>query len=44
VRSVLTVEGSINSRSARGGTALVRVQEQLEEISAARASLNEWIA
>jgi argininosuccinate lyase len=44
VRSVLTVEGSINSRSARGGTALARVQEQLAEVSAATASLNEWIA
>jgi argininosuccinate lyase len=44
VRSVLTVEGSINSRSVRGGTALARVQEQLAEVSAATASLNEWIA
>jgi argininosuccinate lyase len=44
VRFVLTVEGSINSRSARGGTALARVQEQLAEVSAATASLNEWIA
>ena len=44
VRSVLTVEGSINSRSARCGTALARVQEQLAEVSAATASLNEWIA
>jgi argininosuccinate lyase len=44
VRSVLTVEGSINSRSGRGGTALTRVQEQLEEVSAATASLDEWIS
>jgi argininosuccinate lyase len=44
VRSVLTVEGSINSRSGRGGTALRRVQEQLEEVSAAAASLDEWTA
>jgi argininosuccinate lyase len=44
VRSVLTVEGSINSRSGRGGTALPRVQEQLEEVGAATASLHEWIS
>jgi argininosuccinate lyase len=44
VRSVLTVEGSINSRSGRGGTALTRVQEQLEEVSAAAASLDDWTA
>jgi argininosuccinate lyase len=44
VRSVLTVEGSINSRSGRGGTALARVQEQLDEVRTATALLNEWIA
>jgi argininosuccinate lyase len=44
VRSVLSVEGSINSRAGRGGTALARVQEQLDEVSAAVASLDEWIA
>jgi len=44
VRSVLTVEGSINSRSGRGGTALARVQEQLDEVRTAMASLNEWMA
>jgi argininosuccinate lyase len=44
VRSVLTVDGSINSRSGRGGTALARVQEQLDEVTAATASLDEWIA
>jgi argininosuccinate lyase len=44
VRTVLTVEGSINSRSGRGGTALTRVQEQLEEVGAATASLDEWIS
>ena len=32
VRSVLTVEGSVASRSGRGGTAPVRVLEQLEEM------------
>jgi argininosuccinate lyase len=44
VRSVLTMEGSINSRSGRGGTALTRVKEQLEEVGAATASLHEWIS
>ena len=32
VREVLTVEGSLASRSARGGTAPVRVAEQLTEL------------
>ncbi|CUR62051.1 Argininosuccinate lyase [metagenome] len=32
VRSVLTVEGSVGSRSGRGGTAPVRVREQLDEL------------
>jgi argininosuccinate lyase len=35
VREVLSVEGSISSRDARGGTALVRVTEQLAELRAA---------
>jgi argininosuccinate lyase len=29
---VLTVEGSVSSRSGRGGTAPVRVREQLDEL------------
>jgi argininosuccinate lyase len=33
VRSVLSVTGSINSRTGRGGTALVRVREQLDEVA-----------
>jgi argininosuccinate lyase len=44
VRSVLTVDGSINSRSGRGGTAPARVQEQLDEVGTATALLREWIA
>ena len=32
VREVLTVEGSLASRDSRGGTALVRVTEQLAEV------------
>ena len=35
VREVLTVEGSVSSRAGRGGTAPVRVAEQLEELAAA---------
>ena len=35
VRSVLTVEGSVASRSGRGGTAPVRVREQLDELRTA---------
>jgi argininosuccinate lyase len=43
VGSVLSVEGSINSRTGRGGTALARVREQLDEVSVAAASLDAWI-
>ena len=34
VREVLTVEGSVASRDGRGGTAPVRVREQLVELTA----------
>ena len=37
VRAVLTVEGSVASRSGRGGTAPARVREQLDELRAATA-------
>jgi argininosuccinate lyase len=37
VRAVLTVEGSVASRSGRGGTAPVRVGEQLGELRSASA-------
>jgi len=37
VRSVLTVEGSVASRTGRGGTAPIRVSEQLAELDAALA-------
>ena len=43
VRSVLTVEGSINSRSGRGGTAEVRVREQLAELQAELAVIEKWL-
>jgi len=39
VRSVLSVEGSIASRNARGGTAGERVTEQLAELEAKVATL-----
>jgi argininosuccinate lyase len=39
VRSVLTVEGSLASRSARGGTAPARVAEQLAELREVAAAL-----
>ena len=39
VRAVLTVEGSIASRDARGGTAPARVADQLVELRAAAATL-----
>ncbi|MGQ0844441.1 MAG: argininosuccinate lyase [Sporichthyaceae bacterium] len=42
VRDVLTVEGSIASRSARGGTAAVRVQDQLTELAADLAAQRAW--
>ena len=35
VRTVLTVEGSVASRSGRGGTAPDRVREQLDEVRTA---------
>jgi argininosuccinate lyase len=45
VRDVLTVAGSIASRDARGGTAAVRVAEQLTGLrsaaAAARAALSD---
>ncbi|MBO3103043.1 argininosuccinate lyase [Cellulomonas fengjieae] len=42
VHSVLTVEGSLASRSAYGGTAPVRVAEQLERARARSAELRTW--
>ena len=42
VRSVLTVDGSIASRDSRGGTAPVRVAEQLAGVRVLAARLREW--
>jgi argininosuccinate lyase len=41
VREVLTVEGSVASRDGRGGTAPVRVAEQLAELTAAVAGARD---
>lgn len=43
VLSVLTVEGSINSRNGRGGTAMVQVQAQLDELSAKCDEIERWV-
>ncbi|GAA1881483.1 argininosuccinate lyase [Pseudonocardia ailaonensis] len=42
VREVLTVEGSIASRDARGGTAGVRVAEQLDQVRLTSADHRAW--
>ena len=43
VRSVLSVTGSINSRTGRGGTATVRVREQLGEVRDVMSSVDAWL-
>jgi argininosuccinate lyase len=43
VREVLTVEGSVASRDGRGGTAPVRVTEQLAELRSAIAEHRGWL-
>jgi len=44
VREVLTVEGSVASRDARGGTAPARVAEQLAELRTVVADHRAWLA
>ncbi|GEP38581.1 argininosuccinate lyase [Nocardioides psychrotolerans] len=44
VREVLTVEGSVSSRNGRGGTAPVRVREQLDELLTRAAAQREHLA
>ncbi len=44
VRTVLTSEGSVSSRTGRGGTAPVRVAEQLEELRKRIAEARSWLA
>jgi argininosuccinate lyase len=43
VKEVLTVQGSIGSRDGRGGTAPVRVREQLAEVRAVIAEQRAWL-
>ncbi|CAA9324024.1 MAG: Argininosuccinate lyase [uncultured Nocardioidaceae bacterium] len=42
VREVLSVEGSVASRDARGGTAPARVREQLDELALVAEPLRTW--
>ena len=44
VRSVLSVEGALNARSSFGGTAPVRVAEQLEAVRNDIATVRAWSA
>lgn len=44
VRDVLTADGSVAARDGRGGTAPVRVAEQLDEVVARATSLREQLA
>jgi argininosuccinate lyase len=44
VLEVLTVAGSINSRSGRGGTAQIRVAEQLAELRNSIEAISDWLA
>lgn len=44
VREVLTVDGAVASRTTRGGTAKVRVEEQRERVAAASAEYRQWAA
>ncbi|MFF0458481.1 argininosuccinate lyase [Nocardia africana] len=44
VREVLTVQGSIASRNSRGGTAGVRVAEQLGEVRTTAAEARAWLS
>ena len=42
VLDVLTVDGSVAARDGRGGTAPVRVIEQLGELRERQSSLRDW--
>ncbi|TLW92388.1 argininosuccinate lyase [Saccharomonospora piscinae] len=42
VREVLTIEGSVSSRDARGGTAPQRVAEQRDRLVSRLAAVREW--
>lgn len=42
VRSILTVDGSVRARAGRGGTAPVRVAEQIEEACGCLRDARQW--
>lgn len=42
VRSILTVDGSVRARAGRGGTAPVRVAEQIEEACSCLRDARQW--
>jgi argininosuccinate lyase len=42
VREVLSLEGSVSSRASYGGTAPVRVREQLADVRSVVAADAEW--
>ncbi len=42
VRSVLTIDGAVASRATRGGTAGVRVAEQLQRVEETAADFRQW--
>ena len=44
VLGVLTVSGSIDSRDGRGGTATVRVREQLTEVLDHVDEVSDWLS
>ena len=44
VRAVLSVRGSLESRDAKGGTAPVRVREQLELVRTLLATHRGWVS
>jgi argininosuccinate lyase len=44
VREVLTVDGSVASRNARGGTAPARVAEQLDRLVVRAEDFRRWVA
>lgn len=43
VLEVLTIEGSVAARDGRGGTAPVRVKEQIGELQEARSDIAAWV-
>lgn len=42
VRDVLTIDGAVASRSTKGGTAAVRVNEQRETVNSLNFGFRTW--